>query len=132
MAALSLACLSECPFLIFKVQADFVWVFSDGSLEDLGDCEVLLLIEVDQHQELQVPPGPPGVPARGVVEQVERVVATGEEVGEDEEAEEHVVGEEVRGPAQGGEQVEGDPGVHDCLLCYNMNTELRVVVQRAD
>ena len=106
-------CLSEGPFLIFKIHADFVRMFPDSSLEDLGHRQVSLLIEIDQDQELEIPPGSPGIPPRGVVEQVERVVATGEEVGDEEEAQEHVGGDQVRGPAKRPEQVERDPGVHD-------------------
>ena len=114
--------LSESPFLIFKVHADFIWVFSDRSLEHLRHCEVHHLVDVYEDQELEVPPGSPRIPARRVVEQVERVVSTGEEVGEGEEAQQHVGGDQVWGPGQAGEEGEADPGEHSwLLLCYNMN-----------
>ena len=70
-------------------------MFSDRSLEHLRHCEVHHLVDVYEDQELEVPPGSPGISARRVVEQVERVVSTGEEVGDGEEAQQHVGGDQV-------------------------------------
>ena len=92
---LSHSYLSECPLLILKVHADFVWVFPDRSLEDLRHCEVPLLIDIDQDEELEVAPGAPRVPASSVVEQVERVVPPSEEVGAQEQPQHHVTGQQL-------------------------------------
>lgn len=52
----------------------------DSALEHLGDGEVPLLVDVDQDEELEIPPGAPGIPARGVIQEVESVVAPGDEI----------------------------------------------------
>ena len=92
---LSHSYLAECPLFILKVHADFVWVFPDRPLEDLRHCEVPLLIDVDQYEKLEVAPGAPGIPASRVVEQVERVVPTGEEIGAQEQPQHHVAGQQL-------------------------------------
>ena len=98
----------------------------DGSLEDLWHGEVPLLVDIHQDQQLEVAPGPACVPAGGVVEQVEGVVAARDEVGEQQQRGRRIGAEEVRGPAAGEERVEGEPGVHHsaalstsgvCCLC---------------
>ena len=72
--------LLEGPALILEIHAHFIWMLLHGSLKHLGDCQVPLLVDIDQHQELQIPPGPPGVPARGVIEKIESVVSPSDQI----------------------------------------------------
>ena len=68
------------PALFLEIQADFVRVLLHGALEHLGDGQIPLLVDVDQHEELEIPPGPSGIPTRGVIEKVESVVTPGYQI----------------------------------------------------
>ena len=72
--------LLEGPALVLEIHADFVRMLLHGALEHLGDGQIPLLVDVDQHEELEIPPGPPGITTRGVIEKVESVVAPGYQI----------------------------------------------------
>ena len=88
-----------------------------SALEHLGDCQVPLLVDIDQHQKLQIPPGPPGIPARSVIEKVESVVTPGYQIWQEQQTCCHIGAEKLTCPTGGQECVEDDPGVHHTDHC---------------
>ena len=106
--------LFEGPTFIFKVHTNFVWMPLDISLKDLGDSQVPLLIDVDQDEKLKISPCSPGISACSVIEKVQCVVATSDQVGQEQGCCCHICSTQLRIPAPQTHQIQTYPRQHDC------------------
>ena len=104
--------LFESPTLLFEVQTNLIRVSFNRPLKHLRHGHIQLLVHIHHQQQPQVPECPPGIPACCVVEEVEGVVAPGDEVGEQGQTCKMCRGEELQPPAHPQHCVEADPGIH--------------------